>query len=312
VVATFSNGDPALSLTNLQGGLWTGTWQPRGSGSPVVTVTVTAQQSTPELSATARSTIGLQGNQPLPVVSNLPLSAVAFAQGPLAPGDLVLIQGSGLADGQGSSTSTPLAKELAGASVLIGARSASLLYTDESHVIGLVPFDLPVNTQHQVLVQRGNRLAIPSSVTVAAARPAIFSKDGTGQGQGLIYQSNGGVGTVLADTSNPVRTGDTIVIYCAGLGALDQEGAVLNPVSVSIGEQPAQVTSARAAVQENLPPDGPPAILRGLTTFSSFVGLYQITVTAPDGVADGDAVVTISVAEQSSQPGVTLSVSHAP
>jgi hypothetical protein len=79
-------------------------------------------------------------------------------------------------------------------------------------------------------------------------------------------------------------------------------------VSVSIGGQPAQVISAGAAVQEHLPPDGPPAVLQGLTTLSSFAGLYRIDVMAPSGLPDGDALVNISTAGQNSQDGLTLRI----
>jgi len=147
---------------------------------------------------------------------------------------------------------------------------------------------------------------VPSPIAVAATHPAIFSKDGSGQGQGLIYQANGGNATVMADASNPVSPGAQVAIYCAGLGAMDSQGALVNPVSVSIGGQPAQVISAGAAFQENLPPDGPPAVLQSLTTLSSFAGLYRIDVMAPAGILDGDEVVTISTAGQNSQAGVTI------
>src|SRR5262249_36201870 len=41
VVASFDNGDPPLSLTSLQDGSWTGTWQPvHAAGTVTVTVKV--------------------------------------------------------------------------------------------------------------------------------------------------------------------------------------------------------------------------------------------------------------------------------
>ena len=47
-----------------------------------------------------------------------------------APGDLMLLKGIGLANGQASSSAAPLKLQLAGASVYIGGSSASLLYAD--------------------------------------------------------------------------------------------------------------------------------------------------------------------------------------
>src|SRR5216684_311451 len=51
VVASFSSGDPPLSLTSLRDGRWSATWQPRAS-SAQVTVTGKAQQVSPPLEGT--------------------------------------------------------------------------------------------------------------------------------------------------------------------------------------------------------------------------------------------------------------------
>src|SRR5207245_8270878 len=107
-----------------------------------VAVSVKASLPTLELAGTAQISIGLLTSQRLPVLSGVPASAVSLAPGPLAPGELMLIQGSDLADGQATSIDTPQT-QLAGASVLIGGRLAPLVYTDVGRVIGLVPSDLP-------------------------------------------------------------------------------------------------------------------------------------------------------------------------
>src|SRR5262249_3782259 len=155
-----------LSLIHLGNGNWSGTWQPRNASTVGVTVSLTAQQPQLGLSGTAQLTIGLQANQPLPVLSGGPQSAVALAEGPLAPGDLILILGSSLADGQANSSTAPV-QQLAGASVVIGGRLSSLLYADDRRLIGVVPFGLPVNTRQQLVVQHGISLGLPIPVIVA-------------------------------------------------------------------------------------------------------------------------------------------------
>src|SRR5271165_432437 len=52
VVASFSSGDPALSLLSLQDGRWAATWQPR-SAATQVTITVQAQETAPAPTGTA-------------------------------------------------------------------------------------------------------------------------------------------------------------------------------------------------------------------------------------------------------------------
>src|SRR5213078_4822092 len=103
--------------------------------------------------------------------------------------------------------------------------------------------------------------------------------------------------TVSAD--NPVAAGDTLVIACAGLGAVDPPvsagmagptpaSATVNPVTVTIGGVGAPVTSAVLA------PD--------------LVGVYQVSVTVPDGVTSApNAPLVVTVAGQAS-PAVTIAV----
>jgi uncharacterized protein (TIGR03437 family) len=215
--------------------------------------------------------------------------------------------GSGLADTQAVATVTPLSQQLAGASVYIGGAFANLLYANSTQLIGQVPFSVPVNTSQQILLQRENSLGVPSATIVAAAQPAVFTADGSGTGQALIYQANAaGVAANLASSSNPVQPGGTVIIYCAGLGAVDQQGNVSNPVSVSVGGQPAQVAYAGVALPASYPAGGAPVLL-GVVS-SGLGGLYQITATVPTAVATGPVPVILSSAGQISQSGVTMTI----
>src|SRR4029077_851866 len=67
VVATFSNGDPSLSLTNLRDGRWSGTWQPRNALTAGVTITAGAQLVSPALKGTASVGGNLQPNVTTPL-----------------------------------------------------------------------------------------------------------------------------------------------------------------------------------------------------------------------------------------------------
>ena len=305
VVVSFTDGDAPLSMINLQNGQWSATWQPQNSSPAGVTVSLLAQKAS--LVGTTQTLVGFQGSQSLPLASGGVFNAVTLAQGPLAPGELILIKGSALADGQAAATSTPLAQQLAGAQVLMGSGVASLLYADSTQLIGQVPFGTPVNTSQQIVLERDTSSGVPTTVIVAAAQPALFTADGSGTGQALVYQVNSsGVAGNLANASNPVDSGDTVIIYCAGLGAVDQNGAATNPVSVSIGGQPAHVAYAGIATPASYPSAGPPAILGLVST--GLGGLYQINAVVPAGFTAAAASVIVTVGGQSSQLGVTMSV----
>jgi uncharacterized protein (TIGR03437 family) len=112
----------------------------------------------------------------------------------------------------------------------------------------------------------------------------------------VIFKSDG---VTLAQPGNPATAGETVVIYCTGLGAVNPpvpEGTpppvsplsmTVNPVTVTIGGQDA------------------PVQFSGLTP--GFPGLYQVNAVVPAGVP-GDAVsLVLTVAGQSSPP-VTLAI----
>jgi adhesin/invasin len=132
---------------------------------------------------------------------------------------------------------------------------------------------------------------------VATAQPGIFTANQQGSGQGVILKSDQ---ITIAQPATPAAIGETIVIYCTGLGAVNPPVAAgipspasplsqtVSPVTVVIGGQSAEVKFA------------------GLTP--GFAGLYQINAVVPSGVTPGDAVpVFLQVAGQTS-PSVTMAL----
>jgi len=156
----------------------------------------------------------------------------------------------------------------------------------------VVPYNVPVNSTQQLVVQNGKAISIPQSVVIAAAQPAIFTQNGSGTGAALVdvFQSDG---TELPVNSS-VTGGDVIILYCSGLGAIDPPVAAgsqapasplshtVNPVTVTIGQAKAQVLFAGLA--------------------PSFAELYQVNVQIPSGLPSGTAVLTLSVGGQQSAP----------
>lgn len=225
------------------------------------------------------------------------MSGAAFSQQIIAaaPGGIISIFGTSLADSQSLASSLPLDTHMAGTSVTIDGRPMPLLFVSDGQVNAVIPYGIAANTQHQVQVQRGNTVSVPETVSVAAAQPAVFTIDQSGQGQGLIFVDGN-----LAEASTPAQAGDVVVIYCAGLGEVTPPIAAgaaasssplsntANPVSVTIGGVQTQVQFAGLA--------------------PGFAGLYQVNAVVPAGVAPSSAVaLTLSVAGQTSPP-VTMSV----
>jgi uncharacterized protein (TIGR03437 family) len=303
VTMSFSNGDRAMSLAPSGGGTWSATWVPQSAPNGPVKASVTAFLALPGGKILANQidmVANIGGTAPTPVVTpGGVLNAASFqSDAPIAPGGLITIYGTQLADGPGQSfTTTPVPTSLNGTQVRVGGQVLPLFYSSTGQVNAQVPFGLAVNTQLQLSVTHGSALSVPQSVTVAAAQPAIFATNQQGTGQGAIVN---GVTFELADATHPVHAGDVISIYCTGLGAVSPavpEGALASlttlsstvaPVSVSIGGSPAKVDFAGLA--------------------PGFAGLYQVNAEVPAGIAQGDQVaVVIGIAGQVS-PALTISV----
>jgi uncharacterized protein (TIGR03437 family) len=297
VTASFSDSDPSLALTSLNNGNWSATWQPRSSAAQVV-ITVDAAAIAPPLEGTQSIGGALQANPTTPSV-NAVVSAAKYAQNqPLAPGGFASIYGVHLGAGQNLAPALPLATQLGATQVVLGGRPLPLQFAGDGQVNAVIPYDVPPNTTQQLIVTNGPALSVPEPVVIASAQPAVFAQ---GDGSGVVFDVKPGqTAQVLVDANHPMSAGDAIVIYCAGLGAVEPPVAAgsaapssppattTNPVKVTIGGQTAQV------------------FFGGLV--GGFAGLYQVNAYVPKGITPGDAVpLVLTVAGFESAP-VTVAV----
>jgi uncharacterized protein (TIGR03437 family) len=206
---------------------------------------------------------------------------------------LVAIFGSKLAPEIAQAQAVPLPEQLGSVSVLLGGKPMPLYFTSEGQLVGVVPYDLAINSRHQMIVQRGTTISVPQPVLIGVSRPAIFTVDASGAGQGHIYKVDSSGRQVLANPSNPAKPGDTLVVYCSGLGAVDP------PLAAGSATPLAFLTRTTAPLT---------ALIGGRTAAVSFAGLtpgstalYQVNVTVPQGVPNGDALpMVISISGQDS------------
>lgn len=116
-------------------------------------------------------------------------SASYAAEAPLAPGLLIAIFGSHLADGSIAAQALPLPNRLGQTQVIIGGQPMPLIFVSDSQINAMLPYDVGVNRQQQVVVQRGTSYTTPETITLAAAGPAVFTKDQSGIGPGLVFDA---------------------------------------------------------------------------------------------------------------------------
>jgi len=301
VTLQFSNGDAPLQLGSDGTGNWSYTWAAATAATSNLVVTADAEEPDLGLSGMAQVSGSASANPNVPSINpNGVVNSGSYSKTATpSPGELVAVFGNAMADGLAGANNLPLPPGLENATLSISGETLPLLFTSAGHINAQLPYDLPPGTTLQIELQHGNQLSLPQPVSIAVAEPAIFTLDQSGQGQGLIYGYPSATQQILADAANPAAVGETIVMYCTGLGQVTPSvtaGAAVpaglhqtvNTVTVTIGGIPATVAYA------------------GLT--SGFTGLYQINSVVPAGVTPGNAVsVVVSVGGVVSPP-VTFAI----
>ncbi len=297
VSVEFSTGQGLKYMQSLNNGRWDVTWNTGSQQASSVTLTVQATDPTQTLIGRTQINGALGALQSPPQVADRGVvSAASFTATPVAPGGFISIFGSLLSDATSPATVLPLPTELNNTTVMLGDLPLPLFYTSSgstAQLNALVPYETSMNTNQQLLVQRDNTYATPVYVDIAAAQPGVLEYGNT---EAVAVDVSGN----LIGPSNPAHAGDSVVLYCLGLGAVSPavaDGAaapsnppasMVSPVTVTVGTQTASVAFA------------------GLTP--TLVGLYQINITVPANAGTGDQVpVVLSTGGQTSA-AVNLSV----
>lgn len=301
VYAKFSNGDPDLRLIPIGAGVWSNTWRPLSAGSGTVVVSAVSLfvqgLNTLQAGRTDRG-VRVSGSLNVPIIRQGAVvhSASQIGEAPLAPGTLVTVYGSSLANSTQQSN-LPLPVEVSGTQVLLAGQALPILYSSPSQINAQIPYSLPINTAHQIVVRRDITLSVPESFNVAAAQPGIFSVTQDGKGQGAVVGSDQ---VTVAGRGAPVTRGEAIVIYCTGLGAVTPTATVGVPASAT------QLSSTISTVTVDIDGKQAQVLFSGLTP--GFAGLYQVNAVVPNDAPLGDVVpLTISTQGRTSN-SVTISI----
>jgi adhesin/invasin len=268
----------------------------------VLTATAqTPQTSPPVLQGVVTALGGIQNNPTPPLITLDGIISITNASpgAPLSPGEFISIYGLQLADSTATAPELPFETSLQGVRVQLGGQYLPLQFTSGGQLNAVIPYGLATNVAQDLVVQRGNQTSSVVHVPMADSMPTIFfTVDASGADQGGITDTNG----VVYDASNPASAGAAAVIYCTGLGAVDNSSvaagaaapanpaanSVSGPLSVTIGGQPVQQI-----------------LFSGLTP--GYTGVYQINVIIPGGLPPGPVPVVVTVAGRPSSP-VTITV----
>ena len=307
VVVDFANiAFPSLALGHTGSGLWTGTWSvPSAAPESMAVVTVSATDPGGIGGSVSQAlTVSPNPSSPPRVAPGGVVHSASFVTDPLAPGTIVSIFGSNLSSepvssGGRSANSVPLPTELAGTQLILGGRPLPILFSREDQVNAVLPFEVAdrLNESLPLLARRTDAasLSVSEPVLVNAARPGVFTQNGSGSGPGSIQNAN----FLIVTAAGPVKAGDAIIIYGTGFGGVLPE--------VASGDAAPASPLARTAEDLTVTVGGRSAqvLFAGLTP--GFASLYQVNAVVPTGVAAGEAGVVVSIAGQAS-PVVTVAV----
>jgi uncharacterized protein (TIGR03437 family) len=278
VVASFSNGDPPLSLHGEgQNGTYSTTWQ-AGTVSPQMVVTLLAAAGTLQ-PATAQLTGAISQNQAPVLAKGGTVNAFYRSVGALAPGTVAEVYGAGLAGGTVSTGAPPLPTQSNGTFVLVGGISAPLFYLSDGQLDAQIPNELTPTQQYAILVSSNGALTLPDQIDVVRLQPGVSSfADGH-----IIAQHVDGT---LIDAGHPAKPGEAIVTYLLAMGPTNPSVPSGAPAPAS----PLAVVSAQPTVTV----DGQNAdvLFAGLTP--TYAGLYQINFRVPASAQTGDLTMLVT------------------
>lgn len=225
-----------------------------------------------------------------------------YLAGNAAPGEILTVFGDQLAPA-GSFTQNsgppPLATTLNTVQVLVNGNSAPLFFTAPGQIAFQLPYETPVGQISGVQVVSNGTPGNIRPVNVVASAPAIliWAASAVPGGYGIVV--NNGDGSLVEPTpvtgytNHAAKPGDTITIYCEGLGQTNPTAVTGAAASSTTLQQIANVTVTFGGGFVGTPITVP-AAFAGLTPTT--VGLYQVDVTLPAKVPVGSAVpVTINL-----------------
>lgn len=269
VEAEFSSGEAPVALTHVGEGRWSGVWIPRAEGESM-SIRVRAVAGEAQGEATLGATV--LDSSVLPVLSGPGAARNAAseqAQGIIAPGMRIVIRGRRLAESQVDlDPGREPAETLGGARVLFGNVTLPLLAANENQLVALVPRDAELPPEANLMVATERGVSEGLGLLTAAAAPGIYTLNGSGSGQGLVFWINAEGQRVLADEKNPAPRDAEFVLVATGLGAVRQNPeAPGEAITVTIGG--IEVEQVEVAPREARP------------------GNYDVRFRLPGGVSGG-------------------------
>ncbi|MGO9230914.1 MAG: SBBP repeat-containing protein [Bryobacteraceae bacterium] len=205
----------------------------------------------------------------------------SFSTGPVAPGSLVAIFGSGMAPFSQLFSGFPLTTSLSGVTVSVNGVNAPMFYAGWGQVNIQVPFETGAGTA-VAIANNSCGSSGPVEFSVAQAAPYIF-QNAAGQATAVLNQDYS-----VNSSTNPAVVGSYLQVYLTGIGSVsnppaDGSAASLTKLSPSTLPWSATISGWTSTSQYNF-----------LGLAPGWVGLDQANVMVP-GLSTGAYPLIITV-----------------
>jgi uncharacterized protein (TIGR03437 family) len=289
VTATDSSGPVSLAASDLPAGaswdssagefVWTPDKAQTGKHQVTFTATNSANVSTVEK-------VRIEAGTGEPVVNSWVNAATGSRDAACSPGSVASLRGEwlfsgtraadpsgntvGLSDGTRAADPSGNTVGLSGTSVRVNGVVARVLYADSTRVDFLCP-QFPAGTPLEAVIETDAGTSGAVKTVMQQVTPGIFSLDGSGAGQGLVFLHGTPAKAIVRDFRNagqPAQPGDYVVIRATGLGSPDELSG--GKPLVNIGGMPVQADAVDAS--------------------AGFAGVFDIKVKLPAGVPTGSEI----------------------
>ena len=242
------------------------------------------------------------------VVNN---ASFALHPAPIAPGTIIAVFGTNLTKDNVIVDDTALGPDgkivttLGGASVKINGIAAPMLRAYPTQLVVQMPVELTgvASAQVEVSVEGQSQSSTPQTFFVDALSPGIFI---VGAGQGAILNAvelDQGIKSLAAavgsfPNARPARPGETVVIFCTGLGRVN------DPVPTGVLPSGLHTTVEPTTVII----DGLPVVPDYAGLAPGNAGLYQVNVRVPNGMRLGNNIAVALKIGVATSNTVTIAV----
>jgi uncharacterized protein (TIGR03437 family) len=242
----------------------------------------------------------------LPPIKSV-VNAASFVSGPVSPGEMVTIFGTGMGLGTAAYAATDpatgkLATTIGGVQVVFNGIAAPMIYASPTQLSAVVPYEMAPVANPSVWINYMGQTSAVYQLTSAATAPGLFAQNSSGSGPGAILNQDNS----LNGPGHAAARGSIVQVFSTGEGQTTPQGITGAITTVTL--PPPQVTPAPVQlVQVSI------GGYEALYTYAGeapgmVVGVMQLNVQIPSTAHSGNLSITVSVGGNISQSGITVSV----